>query len=281
MAVRRLAHPTAPRDAAALASLAGRLERAEAEQLARTGAPYLSGALAVAGGLAVSKGPGSPSSAAFGLGLVGPVSGDELDLVEAHLGMAGGEVRIELCVHAHPSLSAELARRGYRVERLLLVLSRATGPRDVRARAGGAQVRRIGPGEERAFAHAFARAHLGRAPAPGDDAEDLLAVPRAEGGACFAAFDGPAIVGVAVASEHEGVASLSGAGVLPEHRGRGLQLALVRARLAWAARRGCEVAASAVEPGGRSQRNLESAGFRVAYAKAVMVRSGAAVTRRD
>lgn len=269
MAVRRLAGAPALPEAAALAP---RLERAEAEQLARTGAPFLAGALPVSGGLAVSKGPRSPSSAAFGLGLSGPVPGEDLDRVEAHLGALGGEVRIELCVHAHPSLAAELGRRGYRVERLLLVLSRAVAAPPRRAEPRSVTVRELAPGEERAFAEAFGLAHLGRPPSPGE-LEDLLDVPRAAGSACFAAFDGGALVGVAVASQHEGVASLSGAGVVPERRGRGVQLALVEARLAWAARHRCAVAASAVAPGGASQRTLEKAGFRVAYSKAVLVRS--------
>jgi GNAT superfamily N-acetyltransferase len=271
MAVRRIVHAPGPRDPA---TLAVRLERAEAEQLARTGAPGLAGALPVEGGLAVSKGPRSPSSSAFGLGLLGPVSADELDRVEAHLGALGGEVRVELCTHAHPALAAELGRRGYRIERFLLVLSRAVAAAGAQGGRppGRVRVREILGTEERAFADAFALVHLGRAPAADDAAEDLLAVPRAEGGACFAAFDGRSIAAVAVVSEHERVAVLSGAGVVPAWRGRGLQLALVQARLAWAARRGCDVASSAVEPGGASQRTLERAGFRVAYPKAVMVR---------
>jgi GNAT superfamily N-acetyltransferase len=280
MAVRRIVLAPAPRDPAALAF---RLERAEAEQLARTGAPGPAGALPVAGGLAVSKGPRSPSSSAFGLGLLGPLAADDLDRVEAHLGALGGEVRIELCAHADPALAAELGRRGYRIERFLLVLSRAVAPAAppggrpagrVRSSSAGRAtiVREVLRTEARAFADAFGLVHLGRAPAPHDAAEDLLAVPLAEGNACFAAFDGRSIVGVGVVSDHGRVATLSGAGVVPQWRGRGLHLALVRARLAWAARRGCDVASSAVEPGGASQRTLERAGFRVAYPKAVMLR---------
>jgi GNAT superfamily N-acetyltransferase len=276
MAVRTLAHAPAPRGPAALAI---RLERAEAIQLARAGRPFLAGALAVAGGLAVSKGARSPSSAAFGLGLARPVSAEELDRVEAHLGALGGEVRIELCAHADPSLASELARRGYRLERMLLVLSRAAVPPPAGTRArtwarqGSLHVREIEPGEERAFANAFALAHLGRPPTE-DGGEDLLALPRADRCACFAAFDGPTPVAVAVSSEHERIATFSGAGVLPAWRGRRLQLALVLARFAWAARHGCEIAAAAVAPGGASQRTLERVGFRVAYSKAVMVRGG-------
>lgn len=273
MALRRIARGAPPPDPAALAL---RLERAEAEQLAQTGSPGPRGALAVAGGLAVSKGPRSRWSSAFGLGLSGPVSAEDLDRVEAHLGALGGEVRVELCPHADPSLAQELGRRGYRVERLLLVLSRPVLPPVPGAappgRPGGARVREIAAGEERAFADAFALAHLGAAPATDDAAEDLLAIPRAGGNVCFAAFDGEVPVAVAVVSAHGGVAELSGAGVVPGWRGRGLQLALVQARLAWASAGGCELAASAVEAGGPSQRTLEKAGFRVVYPKAVLVR---------
>jgi GNAT superfamily N-acetyltransferase len=59
--------------------------------------------------------------------------------------------------------------------------------------------------------------------------------------------------------------------VLPAHRGRGLQVELVRARLAWATAQGCDLAASATEPGTASQRTLERCGFRAAYPKAVLV----------
>jgi GNAT superfamily N-acetyltransferase len=271
MAVRRISPARPAPDPVALAR---RLERAAAEQLARTGAPGPAGALAVAGGLAVSKGPRSRSSAALGLGLDGPVSPEELDRVEAHLGAIGGDVRVELCAYADPSLAAELARRGYRVERFLLVLSRPVAPPPPAARARRLEVRELRAGEELAFAEAFALAHLGALPEEDDAVEGLLDVPRAEGSTCFAALDGGVIVGVAVVSEHERVAALSGAGVLPAWRGRGLHLALVQARLSWAARRGCDVAASDVEPGGASQQTLERAGFRVTYPKTVMVRAG-------
>jgi GNAT superfamily N-acetyltransferase len=84
-------------------------------------------------------------------------------------------------------------------------------------------------------------------------------------------MEGGGPVGVALSSSEGGVAWLSGAGVLPASRGKGLQAALVRARLAWAASRSCDLAASATEPGSASQRTLERCGFRVAYPRAVLV----------
>lgn len=272
MAVRKL-----PRPRAGPAALALRLERAEGAQLAQTGSPGPAGALPVAGGVAVSKGPRSSLSAAFALGLAGRVAPDDLDRVERHLGALGGEVRVELCAHADQALAAELARRGYRAERFLQVLARPLPAGGRRGSAGphaaaGLEVRRVRPDEARAWVDAFAVAHLGEAPATDDAAEDLLAMPRTAGNACFAALDGGVPVAVGVVSAHDGVAVLSGAGVAPSWRGRGLQLALVLARLEWATEQGCDVAASAAEPGGASQRTLEKAGLRVAYPKVVMVR---------
>jgi hypothetical protein len=99
-------------------------------------------------------------------------------------------------------------------------------------------------------------------------------MPRAEGNVCFAAFEGERMLGVAIASAFGGVATLSGAGVALAARGRRVQLALVRARLAWAIERGCDLAASATEPGTASQRTLERAGFRCSYPRAVLLRGG-------
>ena len=253
-----------------LREIARRIERAEAEQLARTGDPGTGGAIEVAGGLAVSKGPGSPFSAALCVGLAGAVTPAELDRIEAHLGGGGGAIRIEIAAPADASLRAELARRGYRIERFHQIWSRAPAPLpEAPARV---EVRRIRPDEEVSWAETFAVAYFGRMPQYASMIEGLLAMPRADGNVAFGAFEGGALAGVALASAHRGVATLSGAGVLPERRGRGIQLSLVRARLAWAEEGGCDLAASATEPGTASQRTLEKAGFRCAYPRAVMLR---------
>lgn len=257
-----------------LRELARRIERAEAEQLARTGDPGWRGALEIAGGLAVSKGAGSPFSAALGVGLAGAVSPADLDRIEAHLGGGGGAIRVEIAAPVDASLREELARRGYRIERFHQIWSRVPGPPpDAPARLR-LEVRRIRADEERAWAETFGLAYFGRMPQYTSMIEGLLAMPRAEGNVAFGAFEDGALAGVALASAHRGVATLSGAGVVPGRRGHGIQLALVRARLAWAVERGCDLAASATEPGTASQRTLEKAGFRCAYPRAVMLREG-------
>ncbi len=248
--------------------LARRLERAHALQLERTRAARGTGAPAieVAGGLSVSHGTRSPVSAAVGVGVGARIADGDVDRIEAHLGQGGGPVRIEVTPYTDISLTEELARRGYQLERFFLVWVGAPG-----GEPPAAVVRIAEPSEERAWAELFSRAFLG-APAQSDaQREGLRCMARAEGSVPWLAFGDGGPVGVALSSAADGVAWLSGAGVLPASRGRGVQASLVRARLAWAAAHGCDLAASATEPGTASQRTLERCGFRVAYPKAVLV----------
>ena len=73
--------------------------------------------------------------------------------------------------------------------------------------------------------------------------------------------------GGGMVSVHQGVASLGGAGTVPEFRNRGVQKALLLARLALAAESGCDLAMVATSPGSGSQRNVERQGFRVVYTR--------------
>jgi ribosomal protein S18 acetylase RimI-like enzyme len=63
-----------------------------------------------------------------------------------------------------------------------------------------------------------------------------------------------------------------GAGTLTEFRGRGLQTALLRTRMADAARAGCEYAVVVTQGGITSQRNCERLGFSAAYSKATVIK---------
>jgi len=248
--------------------LARRVERAFGKQLERaraargTGAP----AIEVAGGLSVCHGPRSPFSAAVGVGLGVPVTDGDVDRIEAHLGLGGGPVRIELSPWTDPSLAEELGRRGFQLERFLQVWVR---PPD--AFPAEADVRIASGPDEVSWVEVFSRSFLGEATRSDEQREALRCMARAEGNVPWLLLDGGAPAGVALSSAEEGVAWLSGAGILPGHRGRGLQGALVRARLSWAASVGCDLAASATEPGTASQRTLEGCGFRVAYPKAILV----------
>jgi len=74
-----------------------------------------------------------------------------------------------------------------------------------------------------------------------------------------------------VIPEHK-VFALCGAGTLVGFRGRGLQTALLRARMAAAVEAGCEYAVVVTQGGTTSQRNAERLGFRVAYSKVTVIK---------
>lgn len=251
-----------------LLALARRIERAHAMQLERTRTARGSGvpALLVCGGLAVSHGVRSPFSAAIGVGIGEAVTARDVDRIEAHLGLGGGPVRIEVTPFCDASLTEELGRRGYQLERFFQVWTREPEARDQ-----DGTVRTAGPAEAVEWVEIFSRSFLG-APTQSDAQREALgAMLVADGSVPWLAEVSGAAVAVALSSAEGGVAWLSGAGVLPDSRGHRLQEKLVRARLAWAFSRGCDVAASATEPGTASQRTLERCGFRAAYPKAILV----------
>ena len=71
----------------------------------------------------------------------------------------------------------------------------------------------------------------------------------------------------ALLSIRDDVALLAGASTVPECRRQGAQLALLDARLRYAAGQGCTIAMMCALPGSGSQRNAEREGFRVAYTR--------------
>jgi ribosomal protein S18 acetylase RimI-like enzyme len=75
--------------------------------------------------------------------------------------------------------------------------------------------------------------------------------------------------GAALLALDDDLGYLANASTLPEFRRRGVQSALIAARIADAAAAGCDVVSSQAEFGSASQRNLERAGLRIAYTKAV------------
>jgi GNAT superfamily N-acetyltransferase len=66
---------------------------------------------------------------------------------------------------------------------------------------------------------------------------------------------------------YEDVALFGGASTVPEMRRRGLQAALLTARMNYAYEGGYQLAMMVTAAGSQSQRNAERAGFRVAYTR--------------
>jgi ribosomal protein S18 acetylase RimI-like enzyme len=96
---------------------------------------------------------------------------------------------------------------------------------------------------------------------------DMSGVPGYRG---FLARLGGALAGAASLRLHAGIAQLTGATTLPAHRRRGVQTALLRARLGFAAKEGCDLAVVTTQPGSVSQQNAMRQGFSLLYARAVL-----------
>jgi GNAT superfamily N-acetyltransferase len=247
-----------------LHALTRRLERAQALQNDRLNQAASGRSLPVGGGFAHFRGPGHPLNQA--LGLIDPVTEAELEAVE---GFLGSPTVLELSPGADPALWALLARRGYRVHQFQQLWVRHLSGAGVAEPSADVRVARVDEAD-----------HYSRLVAAGYQEQDewrtfeppfamSLAVPDIRG--FIVSVEGePA--GGGLLGLVDGVALLSGASVLPRFRGRGLQKALVEARLRRAVEAGCDVACAGTAPSTASQRSYESCGFHVAYPKLELAR---------
>ena len=264
-------------------ALARRLERAEALSSARfadsRGRLTEAGScwIEVAGAYAMFDGPASPATQTFGLGMFAQPTPADLDRIEAFFTERGAPVHHEVSPLADETVVPLLTARGYTPFEFTSVMYQPIDPGGLKPCAtpppDGAQglspaitTRALGPDEAEVYARTSAagwsESGLG---------DVILEIARAsavsEGVTLFLAEAGGAPVGTAALSIVEGVAHLAGASTVPEARKRGAQLALLAARLRFAAGRGCDIALMGALPGSSSQRNAERNGFRIAYTR--------------
>src|SRR4029077_2379928 len=88
----------------------------------------------------------------------------------------------------------------------------------------------------------------------------------------YAAWRDGVMAGGASFHTAEGIAQFTGAATAPAHRRRGVQTALLSARLADAAAVGCDIAVVTTQPGSKSQQNVQRRGFDLLYTRAVLVK---------
>lgn len=250
-----------------LVLLARRLERAQALQNERMNQLAGGQSLAVGGGFAHRRGPRHPLNQA--LGLVAPLSEEELVGVEEFL---GAPTVLELSPGADEALWPLLARRGYRLHQLQQLWARPLRePLAEGAPSPGVEVAPATPEEEEQYNRVVAAGFFDRDDWRAHEAPFRTPLAARDVWGFVARVDGePA--GGGLLGLVEGVALLSGDGVLPRFRGRGLQRVLIRARLEAARARGADVACAGTLPGTASQRSYEACGFRAAYPKVEMAR---------
>lgn len=222
----------------------------------------------VGGAYAMFDGPGSPLTQTFGLGMFEPLTAEQLDQIEHFFFERGADVFHEVCPLTDPSTFALLSERDYAPIEFSNVLYqpisadlRIDAPRNERI-----QVRLISDGEIDLWAQT-AFEGWSEFTEVADFLRDLSQITaRSRSLSFLAELDGKAIATGALSITGD-VALLAGASTIPSARRQGAQLALLEARLRYAATQGCTVTMMVTAPGSGSQRNSERHGFRIAYTR--------------
>ena len=268
-------------------ALAGRIERAEAQLIAKASeAARRRGAtegfvIPVAGGVASFAEEGSPCNKVAGLGFDGVPGTAALGEVEHAFTARGAPVQVELAHLADPAFGALLAGRGYRLTSFENVLGLALFDGvPQRVTPPGVEVRPSGEEEFEAWFDVVQEgfAHPDTQGVPSHEEFPREVVARAErdfaavGVMRYIALRDGVAAGGARLHLAGGIAHLTGAATAPAHRRHGVQTALLSARLAAAAATGCDIAVVTTRPGSKSQQNVQRQGFDLLYTRAVLVK---------
>jgi len=255
-------------------ALAREIELAEAEaavgcaEMMKTLQPNTVGAVeAIAGGYAVYCGAGNPVTQAVGLGLNGAVSIEEFDQLEAFYFGRNEPVRVETCPLVDGSLLEHYRNRGYQVSEFSNVMARLVANDAFPPTPPGMEIRHVGREQIDLWVLTVAQGFAENYPVT----QELLSVMKmfalGKNTECYVASMEGKIAGGATLAIRGRIAGLFGASTLPEFRKRGVQTALLHARLRRAAEEGCELAMSIAQPGSISQRNITRLGFQTLYTR--------------
>lgn len=257
-------------------NLAARLEAAECATMIRIAEASRDSitSLAIepfAGGTAVFAGIGSPMTHAIGIGLHGEAPVEELARMESFFADRGSACIVDLCPLAHPSVHFYLQTRAYRLSECNNVMVREIAADEQFEVSTG--MRRVGAAEYTEWSSIVCRAFSEQMPVTDEAIAMMSATCKAS--EAWIAGSGETVAAAAM-NITNGVAHLYGDATLPSARRAGWQSALIRARLAAAQEKGCQIAMASVLPGSQSHRNYERAGFRLLYMRVNLVRNLAA-----
>ena len=239
----------------------------------------------VAGGWMAANGQGSYLNKAVGLGFDAEPSADDVGRVERFFASRGIEPRIELTAFAPVGFLRTLAERGFVLQEfehtLVLAVNDRLAGLGERLPAGtpqGVRIEPLDPGDA-AKVRTFVVTSASGFVAEGKSTPDVYLTTGLKAAVApdhhgFLALVGDQVAGAAGSSYRGGVMSLFGASVLPAFRRRGIQQALIAARLQTALSLGADLASITSHPGIPTERNAARLGFQLAYVRAVMVKRG-------
>ena len=232
----------------------------------------------IGGGVAVFAGVDSPVTQAVGVGLGEAVTEEDLDRLGDFFLRRNAPAAVELCPLVEMSLYEKFAARGYRLLEVSNVLSReiaattgteSSGSRDVTVRPASRD-------EAKLWTRTVSQGFAEQFPVTPEMLDVMEGFVHAANATAFLAYVNGEVAGGAALAMHRGVCGLFGASTLPNFRRRGVQTALLDSRISWAVERGCDLAVSIAAPASISQRNIERAGFGVAYTRTKLIRPLAA-----
>jgi ribosomal protein S18 acetylase RimI-like enzyme len=228
----------------------------------------------ICGGHMIFAGLGSPIGRATGLGLDRPLTTEDVNRVERFYRSHHAPAQMDLCPLHDTAVFEMFKERGYAIAELNNVLYRQLDPKEeFPVTPAGFEIRGGRPDEAEELGGIVESSFF---PDGAPEAFRHLLTPlyQMDGALTFAASVGSKLVACGaglVIPEHR-IFAVCGAGTSAEYRGRGLQTALLRVRLAAAAGAGCEYAVVVTQGGTTSQRNCERLGFRVAYSKVTVIK---------
>jgi GNAT superfamily N-acetyltransferase len=212
-----------------------------------------------------------------GLGFGAVPSSDAFDEIERAYAGRDAATHVELSNLADPEIGAALTARGYQLVSFENVLGRAVGDEPADPPAG---VQILASDDPAAYlgvvVEGFAHPDAEGVPAHEDFPREILATAISDmqqaGVTSYLALRDGVVAGGGSMRIAEGVAQLTGAATAPAHRRRGVQTALLSARLQFAARAGCDIAVVTTQPGSKSQQNVQRRGFHLLYTRAVLAK---------
>jgi GNAT superfamily N-acetyltransferase len=238
-----------------------------AETMRELGAAAESAVERVCGGFAIFCGANSPVTQAVGLGLDGVVTSEEFDRLEQFYFSRNETVRVETCPIADASLFALFGQRGYRVTEFSNVMVRRVNAIENFGSTDGVEIRLAGRDELDLWTLTVAQGFAEHFPVTQDILSVMKMFSLGKGTECYLARIEGRVVGGATVALRGNTAGLFGASTLPDFRRRGVQTALLHARLRRAAETGCDLAVSLAQPGSASNRNISRQGFETLYTR--------------
>jgi len=255
-------------------ALAAEIELAEAEaavvcakQMMALASDSAAAVEAIAGGYAVYCGADNPVTQAVGVGLRGPVSSEEFDKLEAFYFRRKEAVRVETCPLADRTLFEHYRSRNYHVSEFSNVMVRPVNHEKRPPLPEGLEIRRARPEELDLWVMTVAQGFQEHYPVTSELLSVMKMFAMGRNTECYLARIGGRVVGGATLGVRGTIAGLFGASTLAGYRKRGVQTALLHARLERAVRAGCTLAMSLAQPGSASERNITRLGFRTLYTR--------------